>query len=96
MTTRIPTHPGAILREDVLPELNLSVTEIAKHLGVARVTLSRVLHEHTALSPSLALRLESAGIGTARAWLAMQTNHDLAVERESLTLAIGPLVPAIA
>lgn len=48
-----------------------------------RVALSRVLHEHARISPNLAVRLEAAGAGTARAWLAMQSAHDLAAERAS-------------
>jgi addiction module HigA family antidote len=76
-----PVHPGAILREDVLGELGLSVVEAAERLGISRVALSRVIHEHARISPNLALRLETAGAGTARAWLAMQTARDLADER---------------
>jgi addiction module HigA family antidote len=76
-----PVHPGAILREDVLGELGLSVVEAAERLGISRVALSRVIHEHARISPNLALRLEAAGAGTARAWLAMQTARDLADER---------------
>jgi addiction module HigA family antidote len=76
-----PIHPGEILREDVLAELGLSVGEAAERLGVSRVTLSRVLHGHARVSPNLAVRLEEAGAGTARVWLAMQSAHDLAAER---------------
>ena len=43
MTTKNPVHPGEILREDVLADLGLSVSEAASRLGVPRVTLSRVL-----------------------------------------------------
>lgn len=76
-----PIHPGEIIREDVLAELGLSVGEAAGRLGVSRITLSRVLHGHARVSPNLAVRLEEAGVGTARAWLAMQSAHDLAAER---------------
>jgi addiction module HigA family antidote len=55
--------------------------KISESLGVSRVTLSRVLHGHARVSPNLAVRLEEAGVGTARAWLAMQTAYDLAAER---------------
>jgi len=65
----------------VLVELGLSVGDAAARLGISRVTLSRVLHGHARLSPNLAVRLEEAGVGTARVWLAMQTAHDLALER---------------
>jgi len=77
-----PEHPGAILREDVLVELGLGVTDAADRLGISRVTLSRVIHEHAGISPNLALRLEAAGVGTARAWLAMQSAYDLAAALE--------------
>lgn len=76
-----PVHPGAILREDVLGELGLTVGEAADRLGISRVTLSRVIHEHARISPNLALRLEASGVGTARGWLALQTARDLADER---------------
>jgi addiction module HigA family antidote len=78
-----PVHPGAVLREDVLADLGLGVGEAASRLGISRVALSRVLHEHARISPNLAVRLEEAGVGTARAWLAMQSAHDLAIERAS-------------
>lgn len=69
---KLAVHPGEILREDVLAELELSVSEVAERLGISRVTLSRVLHGHARVSSNLAVRLEAAGVGTARSWLAMQ------------------------
>ena len=76
-----PPHPGLTLRDDVLPALGLTVTEAAEQLGVARVTLSRVLNGRAAISPEMALRIESwLGVergGEARLWLAEQTAHDL-------------------
>ncbi|HBX81603.1 MAG TPA: addiction module antidote protein, HigA family [Propionibacteriaceae bacterium] len=76
-----PVHPGEILREDVLADLGLSVGVAASRLGISRVTLSRVLHGHARISPNLAVRLEEAGVSTARAWLAMQSAYDLTAER---------------
>jgi addiction module HigA family antidote len=87
-----PPHPGELLREDVVAELNLTVAETAARLGVSRVALSRVLHGHAAVSPNLAVRLERAGVGTARAWLAMQTNYDLARELDRRSHDVEPLV----
>ena len=81
MMMKNPVHPGEILREDVLADLGLSVGEAASRLGISRVALSRVLHGHARISPNLAVRLEEAGVSTARAWLAMQCAHDLAAER---------------
>lgn len=76
-----PVHPGELLREDVINALELSVTEAAQRLKMSRTALSRVLNGHAAISPDLALRLESAGVSTARSWLAMQMNYDLAQAR---------------
>lgn len=89
-----PVHPGEILRDDVLAEFGLSVSEAASRLGISRVTLSRVLHGHARISPNLAVRLEGAGVGTARAWLAMQAAHDLAAERAAGTPTVHRLQPA--
>ena len=76
-----PPHPGLTLRDDVLPALGLSVTEAAQQLGVARVTLSRVLNGRAAISPEMALRLE-AWLGKDRgghadAWIAEQSAYDM-------------------
>lgn len=73
-----PPHPGELLRKDVLAPLGLSVKETAERLGMSRVALPCVLNGHVAISPDLAVRLERAGVSTARAWLAMQANYDLA------------------
>jgi len=89
-----PVHPGEILREDVIADLGLSVSEAASRLGVSRVALSRVLNEHARVSPNLAIRLEEAGVSTARAWLALQTAHDLAAERATGTPKVDKLVVA--
>ena len=78
MAMKNPAHPGAVLREDVLADLGLTVGEAATRLGISRVALSRVLHERARIGANLAVRLEAAGVGTARAWLAMQSAHDLA------------------
>lgn len=89
-----PPHPGEIIREDVLAELGLTVAEAATRLGMSRVSLSRVIHGHAGISPNLAVRLERAGVGTARAWLAMQANFDLARELDGKTHDVRPLVVA--
>ena len=71
-TKRRPTHPGAILREDVLPALNITQTDVAKHLGVSRLTVSELLHEKRALSPDMALRLSKVLSTSPESWLKMQ------------------------
>ncbi len=51
-----PPHPGLMIREDVLPDLGLSVTEAANQLGVSRVALSRVINGRAAISADMAIR----------------------------------------
>nr|WP_203225350.1 HigA family addiction module antitoxin [Ectothiorhodospira haloalkaliphila] len=72
-----PPHPGEILREDVIEALGLTVSDAAKRLGLTRVQLSRVLNERAGISPDLAVRLERAGISTARQWMALQSSYKL-------------------
>ncbi|MBS1998382.1 MAG: HigA family addiction module antidote protein [Cyanobacteria bacterium SZAS LIN-2] len=72
-----PPHPGEILRDDVLPDLGLSVTAAAAALGVSRVSLSRVLHGRAAISPDMAVRLGQWLGNGGEVWLRMQASHDL-------------------
>ncbi len=74
---RRPTHPGAILLEDVLPALSMSQVRLAELLGVSRLTVSQLLHEHRALSPDMAMRLEKLLGTSAESWLRMQEAVDL-------------------
>lgn len=77
MRKRSPTHPGAILREDVFPSLGISVTEFAKHLGISRQTLHAVLSEKSAITPELALRLGIFLGNGPQLWIEMQSRYDL-------------------
>ncbi len=76
-----PPHPGRSIKDGCLDPLGLSVTDGAELLGVARHTLSRVIHGHAGISPEMAIRLEKAGWSTADAWVRMQAAHDLAQAR---------------
>lgn len=85
-----PPHPGAILREDVLPAMGLSVTAAAAELKVSRVALSRVLNEHAAISAEMALRLADWLAGDPGTWLRMQSEYDLWKARKSHRVKIKP------
>jgi addiction module HigA family antidote len=74
---RKPTHPGELLREDVLPALGITQTELAKRLMVSRVTVSEILLEKRALSPDMAVRIGRLTNTTPESWLAMQQAVDL-------------------
>lgn len=72
-----PAHPGAYLREDILPALRMSITDLADHLKVARPTLSDLVHEKKSVSMEMAQRLGKAFGNGARFWLALQLQYDL-------------------
>ena len=74
---RTPMHPGAVLRETVLPALRMPVAEAAAHLGVTRQTLHRILAERTSVTPEMALRLGKFCGNGPGLWLRMQQAHDL-------------------
>ncbi len=78
MTMKNPPHPGHSIKDACLDPLNLTVTEGAERLGVARHTLSRVINGHAGISPEMGLRLERMGWGRAETWLRMQLAYDLA------------------
>ena len=92
MSMKNPVYPGAVIRDDFLKELGISVSDASRKLGVSRVTLSRVLNGQAALTPNLAVRLELAGVGNARLWLDMQTAYELAQARSKEIPTVEPLV----
>ncbi len=72
-----PTHPGKIVREDVLPALNLSVSEAARLLRVSRQTLHRLFAGTIGVSPEMAVRLGKLCGNGPGLWLRMQAEYDL-------------------
>lgn len=72
-----PTHPGKILRQDVLPNLGLSVTEAARELRVTRQRLHRILAGKAAVTPDMALRLGKFCGNGPGLWLRLQQDYDL-------------------
>ena len=74
---RRPTHPGEILRKDVLPALGLTQKEFADRLGVSRVTVSELLHEKRGVTPDMAIRLGKLLGNGPEIWLRMQQTLDV-------------------
>lgn len=90
---RKPTHPGAILREDVLPGLRMSQGELARRLRVSRVTINTLLQERRDLSVELAARIAHLLGHSAESWLQMQNALDLwrVAQDKSVLAGIKPL-----
>ena len=74
---RKPTHPGEVLREDVLPALDMTQAELAKRLGVSRLSVSELLLEKRAMSADMAVRVAKLTNTTPESWLRMQEALDL-------------------
>lgn len=74
---RKPTHPGIVLKEDIIKPLGLTITEAAVDLGVSRKALSELLNERVALSPDMAVRIAKATKTSPESWLYMQSKLDL-------------------
>ncbi len=74
---RKPTHGGAILREDILPALNITQGELAEKLKVSRRTISEILHEKRPITPDMAIRIGRFTNTTPQSWLNMQQTLDI-------------------
>ena len=85
-----PPHSGETLKEDVLPALGLTVTQAAEQLGVARVTLSRMINGHAAISAEMAIRLAQWLGGSAEIWLRLQLQYDLWHAEKNSKIKIKP------
>ncbi len=72
-----PPHPGEIIKELCIEPLGLSVTEVAKALGVSRKTLSSIINGKSGVSPEMAVRLSIAFNTSSESWLNQQTQYDL-------------------
>ena len=81
---RRPSHPGALIRNVILPETQLTVSELAGRCGVARNTMSKLINERGDVTEDLAIRLSRVLGSTPRFWLSMQSKLNLwKLEREN-------------
>jgi addiction module HigA family antidote len=84
MSMHNPAHPGEILKELVITPLELTITDVSKHLNISRKTLSKVLNGRGAITPEMALRLELAfNNPSADHWLRLQNSYDLWQSRQN-------------
>jgi addiction module HigA family antidote len=74
---RRPTHPGEVLREDVLPETGLTQGEFARLIGVSRRTVNEILQEKRPVTVDMAHRLARVLNTSPDVWLGLQQDVDL-------------------
>ena len=72
-----PTHPGAMLREDFLPDYQLTAGTLATALGVSRQTVHELLREERSVTPLMALRLSRLFGNSPTFWLNAQQAVDI-------------------
>ena len=88
---RRPTHPGELLKEDVLPALRLPVAEAARQLGVSRQTLYKILGQSSPVTPEMAVRLGKWCGNGPGLWLRMQQAYDLWHAKRALAGALDAI-----
>lgn len=74
-----PVHPGAVLREDILPHVNATKTAIADALGISRAQLYAILSEDAPITAAMALRFGKLFGNGPEIWLNMQSNYDIEI-----------------
>ena len=93
---RKPTHPGEMLREDFLPDYQLTVTSLAEAIGVSRQSINELLRERRAVSPEMALRLGRLFGNSPEFWLNAQRAVDLWQAEQALKTEVSRIQPLTA
>ena len=94
MRQRAPIHPGAILREDVLPNLpGMTISGLARNLGISRQTLHAVMAERSGITAEMALRLGTVLGNGPQLWVDMQSKYDLWQAEQKLSKELRRMQP---
>lgn len=91
--TRMPTHPGELMREIIEEHARLSVTDAARRMGISRQALHAVLRGRSAVSADMALRFAQLTGGRPELFLRMQENLDLWTARQRLGARLSRIEP---
>jgi antitoxin HigA-1 len=90
---RRPSHPGELLREDFIPDYKLSVSALAKALGVSRQSINELIRERRAVSPEMAIRLGRLFGNSAEFWMNAQRAVDLWEANQALKSEVARIRP---
>lgn len=90
---RRPTHPGEMLREDFLPDFDLSATALAEAIGVSRQSVNELLRERRSVSPEMAIRLARLFGNSPEFWINAQRAVDLWDAAEALKKDVARIKP---
>ena len=89
-----PAHPGGFVKTAIIEPLGLTVKDAADALGIARATLSNFLHEHTALTADMAIRIAKAFGMPMETLMRMQNSYDIAqAHKREGEIKVAPYKP---
>lgn len=77
MVMHNPLHPGLVVKDALIDNTGLTVTEAADRIGVTRTTLSRLLNGKSGISPEMALRLSKFFGNSIEMWVNLQVQYDV-------------------
>jgi len=89
-----PTHPGELLREVILPDIDMNKTDVAKALQISRQTLYDILNERQPVTAEMAVRFGKLFGNGPRFWVNMQRTFDLAVAEKTVDVSAIPTLRA--
>ncbi|MEO5883454.1 MAG: HigA family addiction module antitoxin [Caldimonas sp.] len=85
---RAPTHPGEILRRDMLPAMKVTQAQFAEMLGLSRQTVSSILAGTSPVSAETALKLGTLFGNSPQFWMNLQSSHDLWMVQQQMEPAV--------
>ena len=89
-----PMHPGELIREDLIPALGVSKTELARSLGISRQTLYDIVNERRPVTAEMAVRFGKLFGNSPRFWINMQRIFDLAIAEQTVDVSEIPTLTA--
>ena len=89
-----PMHPGELIREDLIPALGVSKTELVRSLGISRQTLYDIVNERRPVTAEMAVRFGKLFGNGPRFWINMQRIFDLAIAEQTVDVSEIPTLTA--
>jgi addiction module HigA family antidote len=83
MKNRKNIHPGEVLKEEFLKELNISAYRLSKDIGIPQTRISEIIKGTRRVTADTALRLSKYFGNTAKFWLGLQDDFDLEEEQSN-------------
>ena len=87
-----PIPPGEILREEFMRPLGITVSALAREIGVPANRISQIVNGKRALSADTALRLGKYFGMSPEIWLDLQSEYELRLARQTTWKHVEPRV----